>query len=109
MHEASLMDALFDEIERVAPRLERVRLVVVRLGELSGVDPELFLLAWQVAHADRGLVHAELEVVGEPARWVCSVCGGPIGEVLRCPACDAPARLLAGDALLLQRVELDDV
>ena len=47
--------------------------------------------------------------VHAPARWACPICETtiPNGEILVCPACGEPALLRAGDALILERVELE--
>lgn len=111
MHEASLVDALMDELARaVSPHpLGAVRLVRLRVGERSGVEPELLAIAFEVARAPRGLPEAALELVHEPARWACPICETtiPNGEILVCPGCGEPALLRAGDALILERVELE--
>lgn len=110
MHEASLVDALFDEVRRaIGPRpAAGVRALRVRIGALAGVEPELFKTAFDVLHAEAGMPHATLEIVHEPAEWRCDVCGLEVGAVV-CATCDTPARLAAGDALILERVEVDDV
>jgi hypothetical protein len=43
------------------------------------------------------------------ARWSCPGCGRPIasGEILRCPDCLRPARLEAGDEILLEQIEME--
>jgi Zn finger protein HypA/HybF involved in hydrogenase expression len=43
------------------------------------------------------------------ARWQCPACGGEIqvGAALRCPGCGAPARLVAGEEILLERMEME--
>jgi Zn finger protein HypA/HybF involved in hydrogenase expression len=45
----------------------------------------------------------------ESARWQCPKCDDIIapGRALRCPRCEAPARLAAGDALVLVRIEME--
>lgn len=109
MHEASLVDALFDEVARHVPPTAVLRRVRVRLGDAAGVDPELFALAFAVARDDRGCPDAELDLVEEATAWVCGGCGGALGELGPCPACGAPARRAAGGGIVLERLELDDV
>ncbi len=111
MHEVSLVDALLDQAaEAIAPASPAaLRVVRVRMGELSGVEPELFRLAFEALAEERGLQRARLELILEPAIWECDLCNVVIqpGSVLTCPACGAPARLRAGDALVLERLELE--
>jgi hydrogenase nickel incorporation protein HypA/HybF len=111
MHEASIVTALLARVEaeaasREAGRVHRVELV---LGELSGVEPELLLRAWEVFRTGTRCDGAELAIAAEAARWECPRCGGelPRGGFLACPACAAPARLAAGGEITLQRLELE--
>lgn len=111
MHELSLSEALFDQIDGslVAHPVAVVRLVRVRVGELAGLEPELFRTAFEVSRERRGHAHAELELVFEPAVWSCRGCGLTLarGEALRCPICDGEARLTKGGDLVLERLELE--
>jgi hydrogenase nickel incorporation protein HypA/HybF len=86
-----------------------VRLVRVRLGDASGVEPELFRTAFDGTRDERGHGDATLEVVAEPEAWRCAECARPIprGAVLQCPACGAAAQLVGGDALFLDHLELE--
>jgi Zn finger protein HypA/HybF involved in hydrogenase expression len=45
------------------------------------------------------------------ATWTCPNCRQPIlrGAVLRCTHCNEPARLAAGDEIILRRVEMEVV
>ncbi len=83
----------------------------VRIGELAGVDPELFRTAFDGCRAERGYTAAALEIVNERSAWSCSVCGAAVdpGGPLRCAACDGEARLSAGGDLILDRLELEVV
>jgi hydrogenase nickel incorporation protein HypA/HybF len=111
MHEVSLVHALFDQVERaIAPHPpDAVRRLTVRIGELAGVDAELFRLAFDGCKEERGYPAAELHLVHEAAAWRCTRCGVAIetGEVLSCASCDGVARLAAGGELMLDRVELE--
>lgn len=111
MHEMSLVSALLDEADRAigAHPSAAVRAVTVRIGELAGVDAELFRTAFSVARHERGYPNAELFVVDEPATWWCEACERVLarGARLRCAACDAAARLRSGDGLVLERIELE--
>ncbi len=111
MHEVSLVHALFDQVDRaIAPHGSKaVRILKVRIGDLAGVDAELFATAFDGCRSERGYVAAALELVTEPAVWRCAECGAEIvaGSVLRCRSCDGEARLAAGGDLILDRIELE--
>jgi hydrogenase nickel incorporation protein HypA/HybF len=111
MHEYSLVVAL---LEQVGSHLEgrpsaRVRRVTVQVGELSGVVPELLRTAFEVAGDGTPCQGAELVLDLVAARWVCTGCERVFagGEVLTCEGCGAPARLEAGEELMLMRIELE--
>ncbi len=112
MHEYSLIDALVRRVEAEASarRALAVHRVVVRVGELAGVDPELFRTAYETFRPGTACERAALEVRTVPAAWRCPACARDIarGEVLTCPACGAPAELADGsDAILLETIEME--
>jgi Zn finger protein HypA/HybF involved in hydrogenase expression len=50
-----------------------------------------------------------MEIRPVPAQWVCPRCGRPFlrGEALRCRPCQSPARLAAGDEIVLEQIEME--
>jgi hydrogenase nickel incorporation protein HypA/HybF len=112
MHEYSLVDALVTRVEQEARRrgAHRVHSLSVRVGELAGVDPELFRTAYETFRAGTICAEVPLALKQVAASWSCPRCRTPIarGAILRCPACDAPARLDEGsDALTLDAIEME--
>jgi hydrogenase nickel incorporation protein HypA/HybF len=111
MHEYSLMMALMErvEAEAAAHRAVAVHRVRVRIGEMSGVEPELLDSAFDIVRAGTICAGATLDIERVAARWECSGCRRPLdaGERLRCAACGAPAALAAGDEILLGQIELE--
>src|SRR5512135_1577658 len=97
MHEYSLVEALVRRVEEEARQRSAVAVhaLKVSLGELSGVDPELFRAAYETFREGTVCEKAGLEIVRWPADWTCPGCGRVFadGDVLRCAACDQPARL----------------
>ena len=79
----------------------------VSLGELSGVEPELLTTAFDTFKPGTVCANATLELLSVKASWRCRSCATEVasGQVLRCPKCDAPARLAQGDEILLERIE----
>jgi hydrogenase nickel incorporation protein HypA/HybF len=82
--------------------------LAVRIGAMSGVEPELFASAFTLCR-EGILAEAELEIRRSEASWACPRCGEaiPAGAVLRCAACDEPAKLVSGDEILLEQIEME--
>ena len=111
MHEYSLVKALLQRVEAEAQahRATAVHRVTVRIGPLAGVERSLFATAYDLCRAGTVCANADLVVIGEDVSWRCDVCSAEIPEdsILVCPTCSLPARLVGGDALLLERIELE--
>jgi hydrogenase nickel incorporation protein HypA/HybF len=111
MHEYSLVQDLLEQVaaQARARGATRVKRISVGMGELAGVDPELFATAFETFRSAGCCGEAELTVRRVEALWVCGGCNRPFerGAVLRCPGCGAPGRLAAGEELILERIELE--
>jgi hydrogenase nickel incorporation protein HypA/HybF len=112
MHELSVCQALIDQLEALASeqRAGRVARVVVGIGPLSGVEPELLRHAFPVAAAGSVAEDAELVIEQRPVRVHCPQCGqdsDAAANRLICASCgDWRTELLSGDELLLMQTEL---
>ncbi len=112
MHEYSIARALLDQVEAHARthQASAVHRIEVRIGELAGVEGDLLAAAYELVREGSPVCRgAALEVVPVAARWECPSCGRPIarGAVLRCAPCARPARLAAGEEILLERIEME--
>ena len=111
MHEYSIVQSLLDRVEREAAArgatvVHRLRL---QIGEMSGVETELLRSAYET-FTDRSIcAGAELEIVPVPVSWGCPACDTEVPAVgaLRCAECGGPARMVAGDELILERIEME--
>ena len=110
MHEYSLVRAMVDRVEQEARarNATAVSRLAVRIGAMSGVEPELFASAFTLCR-EGILAGAELDIRRSAAAWACPRCATaiPSGAVLRCAACDAPARMVEGDEILLEQIEME--
>lgn len=111
MHEYSIVDAL---VGRIAQEVQQrgataVHRVSVRVGELSGVEPELLATAFETFQAGTCCEGASLEIDFVKATWACRRCATPIAadDSTLCPACGGAPRLVRGDELYLDRLELE--
>ena len=112
MHEYSLVQSLVDRVEAEAAKRRAVAVhrLRVRVGELSGVDPELLETAYLTFREGTICAKAELTLERVAATWSCPRCGARIrkGAALTCAACGVPARLDdGGDALTLNGIEME--
>jgi len=111
MHEYSIIQSLVDSVaaavgSRSGAAVHKIR---VTIGELAGVDCTLLATAYEVFREGTLCERAALTIDRVPARWECPSCGAQItpGAFLRCVLCGEPARLAAGDEIVLQRIEME--
>jgi len=111
VHEYSIVQALMERVETEAAAHGAVAVdrVIVRIGELSGVEVGLLHTAYMTFRERTLCEHAPLEIFEVRAEWSCRSCGDPIarGGALRCASCGGPARLRQGDEILLERIEME--
>jgi hydrogenase nickel insertion protein HypA len=113
MHEYSIVQAMFDQIDRVAAQRQAasVRRVSVRIGDAAGLDVGLFRSAFDLFRERTICDRAELVIEQVPERWVCPDGHGALGggRRLTCEHCGKPARLQAGDEIVLMQLDLEVV
>jgi hydrogenase nickel insertion protein HypA len=111
MHEYSIVQSLLNRVghEVAARNGVRVHRLWVRIGELSGVEVDLLRTAYEMCRASTVCAGAALEVRRQDARWECPSCGADIARGLRlvCETCGSPARLVQGDEIMLDRIEME--
>lgn len=111
MHEVSLVQSLLErvEVEARAHGATSVCRVTVRIEPLAGVEPGLFTTAFDACRIDTLADAAELVLTGLDLCWKCSACGTETKRVQfgACPDCGWPARFEGGDALVLERIEME--
>jgi hydrogenase nickel incorporation protein HypA/HybF len=111
MHEVSIASSLLELVDEHvrAHAASRVLRVHVRIGEQSGVEPELLRSAWELVREGSPAAEADLELHAVPVRWECRACEKTLLPTitLRCPDCGAAAHLAAGSELFLDRIELE--
>ncbi|MEE4638492.1 MAG: hydrogenase maturation nickel metallochaperone HypA [Wenzhouxiangella sp.] len=115
MHELSVCEALLAQVRSTAEAngASEVGRITVRLGPLSGVEPDLLAQAFTIARNGPMTARASLEIETQPVRIRCRDCGNeneaPSNRLL-CSACNSyRVDLISGDELLLARVELQGV
>lgn len=115
MHELSVCQSLLEEVQRIAREngAGSVSRIVLKVGPLSGIEPDLLRNAYPLAAAGTVAEDAELEIEFAEIVVSCSQCGGESPATvnrLLCAHCgDYRTRLVSGDEMVLQSMELDDV
>jgi hydrogenase nickel incorporation protein HypA/HybF len=111
MHEFSLVQALIERVEAqaLAADATTVHRLSLRIGEMAGVEPDLFRSAYELCREGTVCEHAELLIETVEARWACRGCGREVkcGETLLCRTCGSPPRLASGDEIVLEQIEME--
>ncbi|OGR12936.1 MAG: hypothetical protein A2341_22275 [Deltaproteobacteria bacterium RIFOXYB12_FULL_58_9] len=112
MHEYSIVQTLIGCVEKETREARAqgavVRRVNLRMGALCGVESELLRLAFETFRERSVCAEAELHISHVDAKWACRSCGLEIVRgPLQCSECGSPGKLLHGDEMILERIELD--
>lgn len=87
-----------------------VERIVLQIGALSGVEAHLLQQAFPLASAGSLAENSELEIKEQAIEVECQKCGQRsivVANLLVCGVCgDWQTRLISGDEMLLERVEL---
>lgn len=112
MHELSICQSLLKQVRYIAAEnnASAVDNIYLKVGPLSGVEPELLQSVFPFASADSVAEEAKLIISMIPIRVCCRNCFAE-SEVsinrLVCTHCgDWQTDLVSGDELLLERVEM---
>ena len=111
MHEYSIVASLIDRVQQEADAHggARVHRLHVKIGELSGVEVDLLKTAFETFRERTVCDGAEMKIDTVAPAWACPSCDRSVarGAILRCEACDRPARMIQGDEIILQRIEME--
>lgn len=113
MHELAVCQGLMNQVEQIARRehADRVTRILLSIGPLAGVEPQLLADAFPIAAAGSIAESAELVIEQQPVRVQCLSCGAESDASvnrLLCGACgDFRTRLISGDEMLLTSLELE--
>jgi len=114
MHEYAIAQALIEQVEKIAGenKARMVTRVVVQVGKLRRVVPEILRWGFEVAAADSVAAGAALDIEEVPIRVRCRACRveSDLDEPLYlCPGCgSADVAQITGSELILKSLEIDD-
>ena len=112
MHELAVCQALIDQVDRIALQqgASRAAKIILQIGPLSGVEPQLLKQAFPLASAGSLAEHSTLEIRAQAIEVECTKCSRRTivkPNKLVCGACgEWRTRLISGDEMLLESVEL---
>lgn len=112
MHEVGLMREVIDLAVAAAERHKaaRVHALSIRVGQLSGIDPDSLRFAFDVASAGTLVEGATLTIVPVAVVCHCPQCDcefTPDGYVFACPSCGRRSHdIRAGTELELMQLEV---
>ena len=113
MHELAICQAMMQQVESISAdnHAKHVVSIVLGMGPLSGVEPQLLKHAYPIASAGTIAEGAELIIKTLPVRVSCKQCGKqsevPANKLL-CKHCgNWKTTLISGDELMLLSLEMD--
>jgi hydrogenase nickel incorporation protein HypA/HybF len=114
MHEFGIANSVLDAARAEAslrPTM-KLRKIVIRVGDLAGVDPEALSFCFEALVKETELESVALEIERRVQRHSCPQCGTEF-EVLdyhtACPTCGEPmTKFLSGDELELAYLEMEE-
>ncbi len=112
MHELSVCQALLSQVTEIAGDHQAVAVerILIEVGPLSGIEPELLARAFTIARAGTCAARAQLSIEATEVSVECLACGAHTPAApsrLLCGCCGGyRTRVLTGDELRLRRVEL---
>jgi hydrogenase nickel incorporation protein HypA/HybF len=114
MHERSLVKALLRQVEDVAAEHpdSRVVSIRVRIGEFSGVEPQLLASAYHDLITDTPFRDAALDLKQVALEAVCELCGNQFGIKrfdFQCDNCGSlRLTIRGGEEMLLDSVTMEE-
>jgi hydrogenase nickel incorporation protein HypA/HybF len=112
MHELSIALSMIEQIEEVAEKHGGgiVEVVYVRIGALSGVDPQALRFAYEMASEGTSLASSRIEIEPVGLLVYCPQCNSthkPDSQHIFCPRCVTPEQeILEGRELEVRALEL---
>lgn len=114
MHEYAIAQALADQVSKIARERDAraVTRVVIQVGKLRGVIPEILQWGFEVVSADSVAAGAELVIEAVAIAVRCQTCGAHSeldAPLYLCPICASTDVVqIAGDELILKSLEIGD-
>lgn len=115
MHELGIANSVLDAARAEAQLRPSMRLtkIVVRVGDLAGVDPGALSFCFEALVKETDLEPVVLEIERRPQRHRCTQCGSEFVVVnydTTCPLCgEATTTFVSGNELELAYLEMEEL
>jgi hydrogenase nickel incorporation protein HypA/HybF len=114
MHELGIANSILETLKEEAHRRRIVKVFAVglRVGELSGVNPEALRFSFECLKQETDFAATGLEIQRTPWRQRCSQCQREFTVIdyeLTCPDCgERRTTLLSGDEMEIAYIEVEE-
>jgi hydrogenase nickel incorporation protein HypA/HybF len=114
MHELAIAQAILERAAATSERCGggRVLKIGLRVGEISGVEPDALAFGIEALSKDTPMAGVALEIERPGRKLRCTACASefaPEGFAVACPACgNAASECIAGNELHVTFIELED-
>jgi hydrogenase nickel incorporation protein HypA/HybF len=114
MHELSIAQNIVETLERTARQNNATRVVsaVLKLGELTCIEPETLTFAFEVTAKGTAAEGCRLDIVRVPLRLRCDTCsweGEMSMEASHCPSCAGETfKPTGGREIQLETMEIEE-
>ena len=111
MHELQVAMEIIEIVQKemAARQVSKIKTVGIRLGTMSGFDPEALRFSFEAATAETSMAGAELDIENVPVHCLCNDCGeeSVLDKFLFfCPKCGSPhLKVTDGDELKISYIE----
>jgi hydrogenase nickel incorporation protein HypA/HybF len=115
MHELSIVLSILEIAEATARQndAQSIQKIRMRVGAFSSVAKDALEFAFEVARQGTMAENAILEIETVPLVAECAACGPatePVQEFcLICPRCGLPLKIVSGDELEVDSIEIDSL
>ena len=114
MHELSIAASIVETVSQEIKwqNLQRVQTIVLRIGALSGVDPEALRFGFEAITTDTPFAKTRLDIEYVPVQGKCRACGRRFTVedfIFACPICQSvEIEITAGEELDIAYLEIEE-
>lgn len=112
MHEFSICKNIVDTVNEHISKKDRVCRVTIKIGSLSGIEPESLLFCYNIMKEENNLKDSILEIKEIDTVLLCRDCSGKSkakGLFISCSFCNSTSvDIIEGESIKLSSIEVYD-